>query len=104
MKIQLNEPAKKQHKSSTGMTLVTELLVNSKGQLEPVVVIRASEPAAEAAIMALIDAGTALGYESYERELLIQDLERVQAWQRENGGVLRRGRVEVSTKKADKEA
>lgn len=95
MKIVTIRPDKEQHRSSTGETRLEGLLVNEKGQVEPVVIIRASEPAAEAAVMALIDAGTALGYEGYERELLIQDLQRVQTWQRENGGVNRRGRVET---------
>jgi len=75
---------------TSGSTLIDDLYVNDKGQVEPVFVLRASEPAAAQAILEYLRTCQALGYDQQVVEQQRQNLVSVQRWQAENGGTLPR--------------
>lgn len=74
--------------STRGKVVVEGLYIDEKGHTEPVVVIRASEPAAFGALMGYLDAAKIRGYDSQTFEQIMGYVKDVQAWQSKQAGVI----------------
>ncbi len=75
-------------KSRLGSILITGLFTDEKGMPEPVLVIRGSEPASRAAVIAYMDMAKVCGYPAHIRDQLQKILADMYAWQGSNGAII----------------
>ncbi len=96
MKVTLHQAEKN---SSKGKMVIEELLVNEKGEMEPVIIIRASELAARAAVLALADAARMHSYPQRQQDDIMAQMRKVHEWQGANTVMVPQATV-VNVKKA----